>query len=230
MRLDYYLAHATTLSRKEAKRIIHKGRVCVGGAIETKTSTTVSADSIVTLDDERLVLPQGHRYLQLHKPVGVVSATADGLHRTVLDLVPPEWRRDLHPVGRLDRDTTGLLLLTTDGQWSHRVSSPRGGCDKVYRVWLDQPLTAEARSGLEAGVMLRGENEPTRPAGVEQIEPACIRLTLSEGRYHQVKRMLAAVGNHVTALHREQVGAIRLDPDLAPGALRALTPEEISSV
>ncbi|WP_246065451.1 pseudouridine synthase [Hydrocarboniclastica marina] len=230
MRLDYYLAHATTLSRKEAKRIIHQGRVSVAGQVERKTSTPVEADSVVCLDEQQLVLSQGHRYLMLNKPVGVISATEDGQHRTVIDLIPPALRRDLHPVGRLDRDTTGLILLTTDGQWSHRVSSPRGQCAKVYRAQLDQPLTAQARSRLEQGVMLKGETVATRPADVESIDDRTIRLRLTEGRYHQVKRMLAAVGNHVIALHRERVGSIQLDDNLPPGAYRELSKEEISGV
>lgn len=229
MRLDYYLAHAANLSRKEARRIIHRGRVQVGGKVETKISATVSADSDITFDDQPLVLDQGHRYFMLHKPAGVVSATEDGLHETVLELIPHELRRNLHPVGRLDRDTTGLLLLTTDGQWSHRISSPRSGCAKVYRANLAEPLTPEAKAQLEAGVELRGESDFTRPSQVEQLDAQTIRLTLTEGRYHQVKRMLAAVGNHVTALHREKIGPVHLDDHLDPGAYRALTQTEIEA-
>lgn len=230
MRLDYYLAHATGLSRKEAKRIIHQGRVQVAGKVEKKTSLAVTADTPVSIDDEPLVLEQGHRYFMLNKPAGVVSATEDGLHETVLDLLPAKLRRDLHPVGRLDRDTTGLLLLTTDGQWSHRITAPRNGCAKTYRVSLAEPLGAEARAQLEAGVSLRGEAEATRPARVEVVDDRTILLTITEGRYHQVKRMLAAVGNHVTELHRQQIGSIRLEDDLAPGEFRVLTATEIESV
>lgn len=229
MRLDYYLAHAANLSRKEARRIIHRGRVQVAGKVETKISATVSAGSDVAVDDQPLVLDQGHRYFMLHKPAGVVSATEDGLHETVLELIPHELRRNLHPVGRLDRDTTGILLLTTDGQWSHRVSSPRSGCAKVYRASLAEPLTTEAKAQLEAGVELRGETDITRPSRVEQLDAQTIRLTLTEGRYHQVKRMLAAVGNHVLALHREEIGPVHLDDRLEPGAYRALTQTEIEA-
>lgn len=229
MRLDYYLAHAANLSRKEAKRIIHQGRVSVAGAVQTKISTAIDPTATVTLDDNPLVLEQGHRYFMLNKPAGVVSATEDDLHETVLDLLPHELRRDLHPVGRLDRDTTGLLLLTTDGQWSHRISSPKNECAKVYRAELAQPLGLEAQKKLENGVMLRSETDATRPALVEVASDNSIRLTLTEGRYHQVKRMLAAVGNHVTLLHREQVGPVVLDPALEPGAYRALTETEIAA-
>lgn len=229
MRLDYYLAHAANLSRKEAKRVIHQGRVSVAGKVETKISTTVDPDSRICVDDRPLILEQGHRYFMLNKPEGVVSATEDGLHETVLDLIPHELRRNLHPVGRLDRDTTGLLFLTTDGQWSHRITSPRNECTKVYRAQLAEPLTAEARDQLQGGIMLRSETEATRPAQVEVVEERCIRLMLTEGRYHQVKRMLAAVGNHVAGLHRERIGPVELDPALAPGAYRALIAEEIAA-
>lgn len=229
MRLDYYLAHAANLSRKEAKRIIHQGRVSVAGQVEKNTSRTVSTEDDVSFDETPLLLDRGHRYFMLNKPGGVVSATEDGLYQTVLDLIPHELRRNLHPVGRLDRDTTGLLLLTTDGQWSHRISAPRNVCAKVYRAELAEPLSTEAHAQLEKGVNLRGETEITRPARVELVDEKTIKLTLTEGRYHQVKRMLAAVGNHVTALHREQIGPIELDPALEPGAHRPLTPAEIDS-
>lgn len=230
MRLDYYLAHAANFSRKEARRLIHQGRVAVEGRVQTRISTPVSVDAAVRLDDVSLVLDQGHRYFMLNKPSGVVSATGDDLHETVLDLIPHGLRRNLHPVGRLDRDTTGLLLLTTDGRWSHRISSPRSGCAKVYRASLAEPLTAGARAQLEAGVALRGETDITRPAQVEQLDARTIRLTLTEGRYHQVKRMLAAVANHVTALHREKVGPIQLDDGLEPGAYRVLSEAEIKAI
>lgn len=230
MRLDYYLAHAANLSRKEAKRVIHQGRISVAGTVETKISTTVTAEQEISVDGRPLVLDQGHRYFMLNKPAGVISATEDDRHETVLELLPRELRRNLHPVGRLDLDTTGLILLTTDGQWSHRISAPRNECAKVYRVGLAEPLSDEARKQLEAGVMLHSETEITRPAQVELVSGTCIRLTLTEGRYHQVKRMLAAVGNHVSSLHREQVGGILLDDSLAPGAFRALNAAEVASV
>lgn len=230
MRLDYYLAHAANYSRKEAKRIIHKGRVKVADSVETKISFSVEAGAEVRLDDTLLVLEQGHRYLMLNKPEGVVSATEDGLHETVLDLIPHELRRNLHPVGRLDRDTTGLLLLTTDGHWSHKISAPKNRCEKTYLAELAELLTPDAIARLEQGVLLKGETEPTRLARVVAVSDRCIRLTLTEGRYHQVKRMLAAVGNHVTSLHREQVGAIFLDPALGPGDYRTLSAAEVASV
>ncbi|HSO99859.1 MAG TPA: pseudouridine synthase [Thioalkalivibrio sp.] len=166
----------------------------------------------------------------LHKPAGVISATTDSQRPTALDLLPSGMRQGLQIAGRLDADTTGLLLLTTDGQWSHRVTSPRLDCPKTYRVSLSDPISADAVLELEQGVLLRGESTPTRPAGVQKLDDQTIDLTISEGRYHQVKRMLAAVGNHVTGLHRWRIGKVVLGPELAAGEYRELTPKEVASL
>ncbi|MGF2734292.1 16S rRNA pseudouridine(516) synthase RsuA [Marinobacter sp. DUT-1] len=229
MRLDQFIANCTELSRKEAKRAIGTGAVTVNGAVCRTANRKIPEDARVTLDGEPLILP-GERYLMMNKPAGVVSATTDSEHPTALDLLPPGLSRDLHIAGRLDLDTTGLLLLTTDGQWSHRVTSPRTDCPKTYRVTLGEPLTDVAEQALVTGVVLRNEERETRPAKVRRVNDTVIELTISEGRYHQVKRMLAAVGNHVKALHRIRVGDIALDPQLAPGEYRALTGQEIASV
>lgn len=229
MRLDYLIATATGVSRKDAKRAVAAGRVTIAGATCRNSAMKVERAAGVCLDGEPLTLP-GERYLMMNKPAGVVSATRDGEHLTALSLLPADLRKDLHIAGRLDADTTGLLLLTTDGQWSHRVTSPRVECPKTYRVTLAEAITAEAIRHLQQGVMLRNDPKPTRPAQVHGIDPTTIELTLSEGRYHQVKRMLAAVGNHVVALHRLRIGDIELDPALAPGEFRALTPDEVNAI
>lgn len=166
----------------------------------------------------------------LHKPAGCICATADGVHPTVLDLLPPAERPGLHVAGRLDLDVTGLVLLTDDGDWSHGVTAPRHKCPKTYVAELGAPIGDDALDGLRRGVRLRGEREDTRPARVERLGPARVRITVTEGRYHQVKRMFAAVGNRVTVLHRERVGRLALDPALPPGAWRALTPEEVAGL
>ncbi|WP_375171674.1 pseudouridine synthase [Marinobacter sp.] len=228
-RLDQFIAASTVLSRKDAKRAIGTGRVRVDGQVCKLANTHIADNAEVMLDNQRCALP-GDRYLMLNKPAGVVSATRDSDHPTALDLLPAELTRDLHIAGRLDADTTGLLLLTTDGQWSHRVTAPRIACPKTYRVTLSEALDDQAVQALQAGVELRNDPTPTRPARVRVVSERQIELTISEGRYHQVKRMLAAVGNHVTALHRLSIGAIALDPELAPGQYRALTAEEIASV
>ncbi|MDY6814432.1 MAG: 16S rRNA pseudouridine(516) synthase RsuA [Pseudomonadota bacterium] len=229
LRLDQFIANCTELSRKDAKRVIGAGTVTVDGAMCKSANRKIPDGARVTLDGELLALP-GDRYLMMNKPSGVVSATTDSEHPTALDLLPPGLARDLHIAGRLDLDTTGLLLLTTDGQWSHRVTSPRTDCPKTYRVTLGEPLTDTAKQALVTGVVLRNEDRETRPATVRRVDDTVIELTISEGRYHQVKRMLAAVGNHVKALHRTRIGDIVLDPQLAPGEYRALTGQEIDSV
>lgn len=228
-RLDQFLAASTGLSRKEAKIAISRGRVRVDQVPCRTASTKLSETSEVTLDGEPCTLP-GEQYLMLNKPAGVVSATRDSEHPTALDLLPTELTRNLHIAGRLDVDTTGLLLLTTDGQWSHRITSPRVECPKTYLVTLDRPITETAIRALEQGLQLRNDPVPTRPAQVVVLEEKRIELTISEGRYHQVKRMLAATGNHVLSLHRQSIGSITLDPTLLPGEYRPLTADEMASI
>ncbi|MCM0613527.1 16S rRNA pseudouridine(516) synthase RsuA [Marinobacter sediminum] len=229
MRLDQFIATSTELSRKDAKRTISGGRVHVDGEPCKSANTKIQAGNRVTLDGEVCTLP-GERYLMMNKPMGVVSATRDSDHPTALDLLPPAMARNLHFAGRLDADTTGLILLTTDGQWSHRITSPRVNCPKTYRVTLSDPMAEPAVRELERGVLLRNDPTPTKPAQVRVLGDRLIELTISEGRYHQVKRMLAAVGNHVEALHRQRIGKIILDSTLETGDYRELTRDEIESV
>lgn len=229
MRLDQYLANSTGLSRKEAKKIISTGRVRVGDQPCKSASTQVTETTPVELDGNALSLP-GEIYLMMNKPAGVISATTDSNQPTAVDLLPAELARQVHIAGRLDKDTTGLLLLTSVGQWSHRITSPRHDCPKTYRVHLAEPLSSCACHELEQGVILKDEDKATRPAEVLIRSDREIELTISEGRYHQVKRMLAAVGNHVEQLHRLRIGAISLDPELAAGQYRKLTDEEVRSV
>ncbi|MBN7770235.1 pseudouridine synthase [Marinobacter daepoensis] len=229
MRLDQYLASSTGLSRKDAKKAISAGRVTVDGEICRQSNRHLEETPSVGLDGQPVLMP-GELYLMMHKPAGVLSATTDSSQPTAIDLLPGHLASRVHIAGRLDKDTTGLLLLTSDGQWSHRVTSPRRHCPKTYRVTLAETLPESARQALEQGVLLKGENSPTRPATASLCDADTLELTISEGRYHQVKRMLAAVGNHVDALHRVRIGEIALDPHLSPGEFRALTQEEIRSV
>lgn len=136
----------------------------------------------------------------------------------------------LHAAGRLDIDTTGLVLMTDDGQWSHRITSPRHHCEKTYLVTLESPVSDDTAEQFTKGVQLHNEKDLTKPALLDVLTPTEVRLTISEGRYHQVKRMFAAVGNRVVGLHRERIGEIALDPELEPGEYRPLTEEEIASV
>tara|TARA_R110001606_G_scaffold1937_24_gene8072 strand:- start:3166 stop:3894 length:729 start_codon:yes stop_codon:yes gene_type:complete len=233
VRLDFFVAHAAGVTRKQAKALIRAGRVALldgtGQPRAGKANTAVAAADRVLLDGQPLALP-GHRYLMIHKPAGVVCATRDGTLPTVMDLLPGAERENLRIVGRLDRDTTGLLLLTSDGDWSHRLTAPRQRCAKRYRVSTAEPLSDSQARQLADGVVLKDDPRPTRPAGVQRLDSGGLLLSLEEGRYHQVKRMLAAVGNRVVALHREAVGAIELDPALAPGEWRELSAAEVASV
>ena len=228
MRLDRYLHLSTGLSRSRAKRLLREQRATVDGETVRDAAFQVPAGAVVAIDGTVLDLP-GPGYYMLNKPAGVVCATRDRNQRTVLDLLPPEVAEGLTIAGRLDIDATGLVLLSADGQWVHRVTSPRHKQPKVYRVALAEPLAADAERRLERGIFLKGENRRTLPAALERLAPDEARITLVEGRYHQVKRMFAALGNRVTALHRERIGPLVLDPGLAPGEFRRLTDGEIAA-
>jgi 16S rRNA pseudouridine516 synthase len=229
MRLDRFLSQAAGLTRSAAQRAIRAGHVAFGGAVVRDPGRKVVAGADVTLGG-RPVSARGPRYLMLHKPAGCVCATTDGVHPTVLDLLPEAERDGLHVAGRLDLDVTGLVLLTDDGAWSHRVTAPRRKCPKTYLARLAEPIADAALEVLRRGVRLRDEAEDTQPADVGRLAPDRVRITVMEGRYHQVKRMFAAVGNRVAALHRVQVGPVALDPALAPGAWRALAIAEIEAL
>jgi 16S rRNA pseudouridine516 synthase len=228
MRLDKYIASGTGLTRTQAKRAISRGRVTLDNREVRDSALQVVAGDTVRLGDDLVGLRQPV-YLMLNKPAGYICATEDGEHPTVLDLLGSLATSGLHPAGRLDRDTTGLVLITDDGQWSHRVTAPKRTCLKTYRVTLADDVDTRAIEWFRQGVQLKGEIRLTRPAELDIITTRKVLLRISEGRYHQVKRMFAATGNRVTALHREQIGPLRLDVDLAPGEYRPLTPSEISS-
>lgn len=228
MRLDKFIAHATAYSRSEVRQLLRAGRIHVDGQPARDAGLALGARAGVTLDGQPLAL-RGHRYFMLNKPAGVVSATSDGSHRTVLDLLRGEDLEGLHMAGRLDADTTGLVLITDDGQWSHRIKAP-GRHEKRYRVRTARPISADTAARFAAGLCLRGEEDhPTRPARMEVLGSCEALVWLQEGRYHQVRRMFAAVGNHVEALHREAVAGIELDPALAAGEWRALTQAEVDA-
>ena len=228
MRLDKYISHATGLPREYVKRVIRHKKVTVNGDMIKSASAQVAETDAVCLEGELLTLP-GPRYLMLHKPAGYICATEDGEHPIVLDLLEDTDPEGLSIAGRLDIDTTGLVLLSDDGQWLHRVTSPRHLYSKVYRAVLQEPVSNETIAAFAAGMLLRGEDKPTAPALCVPLPDNAAEVTLSEGRYHQVKRMFAACGNHVVALHRVRIGAVQLDDTLAEGASRPLTQEEMES-
>lgn len=229
MRLDKYVAHATGLSRRDTQIAIKKGRVQVEATVVTSAKHVIN-DDVVTLDGNPLTL-KGHGYYMLNKPEGYVCATTDAEHPTVLDLLPIDSHiESLQIAGRLDIDTTGLVLLTTNGQWNHSVTSPNKSLGKRYRVTLAEPLCSDAEAKFQQGLQLKSETKTLKPAGLERITDCECLLTISEGKYHQVKRMFAALGNRVIKLHRESVGSIELDKSLLPGQYRDLSADEIRSI
>ncbi|WP_411704480.1 16S rRNA pseudouridine(516) synthase RsuA [Edaphovirga cremea] len=230
MRLDKFLSQQLGISRALIIRELRAKRVTVDGEIVKSGSLKLTPEQVVEFDGNPLHQQVGPRYFMLNKPQGYVCSTDDPDHPTVLYFMDEPVAYKLHAAGRLDIDTTGLVLMTDDGQWSHRITSPKHHCEKTYLVTLEQPLAEDTAAQFTAGVQLHNEKNLTKPAQLEKIDDHVVRLTISEGRYHQVKRMFAAVGNRVVGLHRERIGEIALDDDLAPGEYRALTAEEIASV
>lgn len=228
MRLDKFLGHATELSRELARRALRAKRVTVNDELVKSASLSISADDTVMLDDE-VVEIRGPRYFMLYKPAGYVCATTDGDYPTVLDLMGFDGA-NLSIAGRLDKDTTGLVLLSDDGQWVHSIISPRRECMKTYVAELDAPIDDAMVQRFSEGLILRNDVKPTKPAALKAIAGTQVEISIGEGRYHQVKRMFAACGRHVEKLHRVSVGAIELDTSLAPGDYRALSPAEIEGV
>lgn len=229
MRLDKYVSHVSDLSRKEVKRLLRAGYITVDGETIKDPSTYISETMEVCVDGEPLEAPRP-RYFMLHKPQGYVCVTKDRDHPTILELIDEPNKDKLQIAGRLDIDTTGLVLITDDGKWNHAITSPKRECKKTYYVTLASDIKSDTGKQFATGVKLDGELKPTLPAELEVLFSNEARLTISEGKYHQVKRMFAAVGNKVEELHREQVGAIVLDPDLEPGEYRELTADEVLSV
>lgn len=228
MRLDKYLAETAQCTRSEAKTLLQKGRVTVNGAVCKKGDTQLKDSDTVAVDGQPLAYQQ-FVYLMLNKPEGVVSASRDKKDTTVVDLVAADFpRRELFPAGRLDKTSTGFVLLTDDGALAHDILSPAHHVEKQYVVTLDTPLTDAMRRGFAAGVTLT-DGETMAPAGVEPLtdDGLTVQVTLRQGVYHQIKRMFGVFDAGVNALHRESIGGVALDPALAPGQWRELTAEEV---
>ncbi|RZQ04653.1 16S rRNA pseudouridine(516) synthase RsuA [Vibrio vulnificus] len=231
MRLDKFLCDALGATRKEATKILKSGEVTVNEQVQKSGAVKVTEECVVEWQGRELVT-QGPRYIMLYKPEGFVCSHEDGFNHTAFVLLDEVKMDELHFAGRLDVDATGLVLITDDGKWSHRITSPKHKCDKTYRVWLADPIGSDYEEKLAAGVQLRNEKELTLPAQMTIVnaDENEVLLTIHEGKYHQVKRMFAALGNKVEQLHRERIGAIELDENLEPGEYRYLTQEEIDSV
>ena len=232
-RLDKAIAMQGIRTRSEAKTLIRKGEVCVNGAIIKSADFGVDFDTdIVTVQGEKISL-QIHTYLMLNKPKGVVSATEDKKTPTVVDLVPEDlWRKGLFPAGRLDKDTTGFVLLTDDGEFAHDILSPRKHISKTYHALVNGAITPEMEKGFAEGVTI-GEDF-TLPASLKKMS-SCEQgdwgeVILKEGLYHQIKRMFGSYGLKVLELKRVKMGNLDLDPELPEGKCRELTPEELLKI
>ena len=228
MRLDKYLSESTPYSRKEIKNLAGKGAICVNGVMVKKSDIQVTEQDEITVNGEK-ILYRKFIYLMMNKPAGYLSATWDDKDPVVVDLLSEDYKHfEPFPAGRLDKDTEGLLLLTNDGQFDHAVTSPRKNVVKRYFARLDVPAElndiAAFRAGMDLGDFV------AKPAGLEITENPCeVFVEVSEGKFHQVKRMCEKVGKNVIYLKRLSIGGLALDPALEPGAVRELTPEEIAS-
>ncbi|WP_392552994.1 16S rRNA pseudouridine(516) synthase RsuA [Orbus wheelerorum] len=228
MRLDKFLSHHLGISRSLVNKELKASYVTVDDQVIKSGSYQIGADQVIKYQDTIIERVDSKRYFMLHKPQGYVCSTDDPDYPTIAYFIDEPMAEKLHAAGRLDLDTTGLVLLTDDGQWSHRITSPKHHCEKTYLVTVAEPLSSDLIDTFAKGILLKGEKELTRPAKLNIIDPLNASLTISEGRYHQVKRMFAAAGNHVVALHRQQIGAI--DLDIAEGEYRPLTEAEINSI
>lgn len=223
MRLDRFLIRRG-ITNKETARLLEAGEVRVDGQVETLGTREIDKFSRIELGKELLQFRESV-YLMLHKPAGYLSATTDPQHPTVMELIDHPLKSEFHLAGRLDRASTGLVLLTNDGRWSKAITEPLEEIPKIYHVTTRDPVPTETAAIFASGIYFAYEDLTTRPAVLEILRERECRLTIHEGRYHQVKRMFHAVGNQVTALHRESIGGLSLG-DLPSGAVRPLTPEE----
>jgi 16S rRNA pseudouridine516 synthase len=227
MKLDRLLAKHDAMGRNRARQAVVDRRVQVDGETATRIDLEVDRFSRVEMDGNIVREPERLLHIMVHKPVGVVSATSDAEHRTVIDLIDDPDRGSLHLVGRLDRNTSGLVLLTNDGRWSKALMNPAHKVPKTYLVETRDPIPPEAVAAFTEGFYFHTEDLTTLPAELEILEERKARLTLHEGRYHQIKRMFHRIGNRVTALHRVSVGGIVLPESLKAGEWRFLTEIEM---
>lgn len=229
MRLDKYLAGALQIPRSAARALAASGAVTVNGAVCKKADAPLFGGEAVCANGKPLAREE-YVYIMLHKPQGVVSASAGGRDTTVVDLLAGAYpRRQLFPAGRLDKTSTGFVLITDDGAFAHSILAPKRHVPKTYRVLLDTPVTPEMARAFAAGVTL-ADGQRMRPAGLvpDPADPFAATVELRQGVYHQIKRMFGVLGAGVNGLHRLAIGGVLLDPALAPGQWRPLTPEELA--
>ena len=230
-RLDRYLSERLNINRKDVRLLIAQGRVWLDQQPANSIQQLVDEYTHVQFDKQILQANQPS-YIQLHKPQGVVSATKDSKHTTVLDLLAPGFPHNLHIAGRLDFNSTGLLLLTNDGRWSRRLSEPEQGIKKRYTVTLDKPVTQTVIDTFTQGIYFAYEDITTRPVALTVMDNNAYsaEVIMEEGRYHQIKRMFGHFQIEVLTLHRTAVGSLPLDPQLKPGQSRALNPQEVTDI
>lgn len=229
MRLDKFLCDTAGLTRTEAKNAVKKGQIAVNGQVQKAADFKVKETTDTVTFQGRPLSYAAFHYYMLHKPAGVITATEDKKESTVMDILREEKVKNLFPVGRLDKDTEGLLLITDDGELAHNLLSPKKHVDKEYLVKVRDSISEDDCRKLSEGVDI-GDEKPTAPAKVERVAEKEILLTIREGRFHQVKRMLQAVGNEVLYLKRLSFGSLRLPKDLEKGAYRPLSEEEIYKI
>lgn len=233
LRLDKYLTEMNLGTRSQMKEAAKKGRILVNGAVEKKTDRKIDPEKDSVSFDGKTVNYRRYEYYMLHKPNGVVSATEDNVHPTVISLLGADVRRDLFPVGRLDIDTEGLLLITNDGELAHRLLSPKKHVDKVYYAEVEGRLPKDAAEQMKEGLTLT-DGTVVKPAELVVTETggekSKVFLTIHEGKFHQVKRMFEALGCQVTYLKRMSMGCLNLDESLKPGEFRPLTETELKEL
>lgn len=227
-RLDRQISFLLGISRDNVGLLLAQKRITVDGTLASDRDMLVDSFSRITLDDE-LLQAESAVYLMLHKPLGVVSATRDTQHATVIDLIEHPLSSTLHIAGRLDLNSSGLLLLTNNGRWSRHLTGPASNTKKVYLVTVQNPLETVYIEAFQKGMYFSFENITTRPAHLEILSEYTARVTLQEGRYHQIKRMFGRFRNPVLAIHRVAIGGLQLDAALLPGASRELDNNEASS-
>jgi 16S rRNA pseudouridine516 synthase len=228
-RLDRFISSHTGVNRRDVRALLASGRVGLNGRAAREIDQVVDQFSHITLDGQ-VLQDYSAKYLMLNKPSGVVSATRDDRHRTAIDLLDANTGNDLHIAGRLDFNSTGLLLLTNDGRWSRRLACAQNPVEKVYRVTLEQALTERYVEAFAQGMYFPFEDITTRPVTLTILSNYSADLRLTEGRYHQIKRMFGRFNNKVLTLHRIAIGNVSLDPGLTAGQYRPLTQIELDSL
>ncbi|MBR6479923.1 MAG: rRNA pseudouridine synthase [Clostridia bacterium] len=230
MRLDKLIASQGKYSRNDVKKLIRDGLVTVDGEKAATSDIQVNPETSEVVVDGTPLCYREHVYIMLNKPAGVVSATDDREHETVLDLVPDGLKRPgLFPAGRLDADTTGFVLITDDGDFAHKILSPKNHVEKTYIAELADPISEDDVEKLESGIVLKDETR-CLPAKINVLDERKIEIKICEGKYHQIKRMIAATGNRVLVLKRTKMGGLPLDIDLLPGNCREITQEELGVI